>query len=254
MSLADEIIEYENIRKLNFAIAELHHNLGVAFNSKSKKQEELWPVDRNGLVMGLIALALFCERLDRFDRYTHVFDEFSSMLADLDYGILHPLLTLKGRKGSIHRPQEPTDIWCSRCRVAIAVKYLMNAGQKKRDIATRIAHGHEYRGLKSLVHQSHRRAKLTSSIITWYEEFSKGGVKNQEARDLYRTFMHLLGSSRKQKTLSTTWLESMAHRQLTLAAKFKPTTKKEVLSSPRLIEPKRLSVRPLRRPRRHRGN
>lgn len=254
MSMADEVIEYENIRHLLFAIAELHHNLGVSFNRASKKQEELWPADRNGLAMGLIALALFCERLDRFDQYTHVFDEFSSMLSDLDYGIVHPLLTPKGRKGSLHRPQEPTDIWCSRCRVAIAVKYLIIAGQKKSDIADRIAHAHEYRGLKWLVHQGNRRAKLTSSIVTWYEEFSKGGVKNQEARDLYRTFMHLLGSAQKQKTLSTRWLEWMAHRQLTLATRFKPVTEQEVLSSPRSIEPKRISARPVRRAARHRGN
>jgi hypothetical protein len=253
MSLPDEVIEYENIRNLLFAIAELHHNLGVSFNSASKKQEELWPVDRNGLAMGLIALAMFCERLEKFDCYTHVFNEFSSVLADLDYGIVHPVLTIRGRKGSKHRPQEPTDIWCSRCRVAIAVKYLMSTGRKKSEIAVWIEQTRKYHGLNSLVHKG-QRAKMRSSIITWYEEFAKGGVKNQEARDLYRTFMHLLGSSRKLKTLSTRWLEWMADRQLTLAAKFKPITKEEVLSSARSIEPKRISARPVRRAARHRGN
>jgi len=253
MSFDDEVLEHRNIQMLLVAIAELHHNLGVAFGGASKKQEELWPVGRNGLVTGLIALALFCERLDRFDRYTHVFDEFSSMLSDLDYGILHPLLTPRGRKGSQHRPQEPSDMWCSRCRVAIAVKYLMSTGQNKSEIAKKIARVQKYRGLKWLVDQS-KRATLTSSIISWHARFSKGSIKNQEARDLYRTFMHLLSSSRKQNTLSTKWLERMADRQLTLAAMFKPITKEEVLSSPRSIEPKRISLRPPRRAGRHRGN
>lgn len=254
MSTTDETIEPENVRKLLSAIKELHHNLGTAFNDTGERATELWPVSRNGLVHGLVAIALFCRRLDGFDRYAPVFNEFSSVLSDLDYGIEHSLLTQKERKGSQHRPSDSTDIWCARCRVAIAIKYLISAGQKKTDIVANITRAKKYRDLKWLVQEQTRRAKLSSSIVTWYEEFSKGGVKNQEARDLYRTFMHLLNALRRQKKLTKPWLESMANRQLVLAAGFKPITKDEVLRSFRLIEPKRPASKPARNIKRERGN
>lgn len=134
------------------AAAELHRDLGIAFNEKSKHRKELWPATRNGVARALIAIAWFFKRLQGFGAYANVFNEFSTALADLDHGAIHAIFTAKARKGGKGKPPDNIDIMCARCRVAISVAYMMRAKAtrgNKRDIAADIAA--EYRCLEHVV-------------------------------------------------------------------------------------------------------
>lgn len=248
MNLHGGITEPDNLRKLFHAIAELHENLRGAFNKSNSQRMELWPVSRNDMVDGLVSIAHFCRSLEGFDRYGNVFDQFSSVLTDLDRGKRHPILIPKGGKG---KPPESTDIVTARCRVAIAVTYLMYAGREMKEATNEIARRHPT--LDSLVKSvGNRRTKLSISIANWREEFRKGKIKNQEARDLYRSFMHRVSTLKQRKALSESWLVKEAHFQSALAAGFIPMSEGRVLSSLNYIQQKRVPKRVLKA--RHRGN
>lgn len=251
MSTIDELFQREHPGHLLRAIAELHRNLGSAFKKAAQGRNELWPANRNEIVTALISVAWFFHELEMsggvegFDAYANVFNEFSSVLADLDRGSKHAIFSEKGRKGGKGKPPDNTDIMCARCRVAIAVAYMMHveANQKsKGEIARDIEVRHQ--SLKRLVRKGGDHSKpLRRSIVSWYEEFSQGKVKNQEARDLYRSYMHLLAISQRRKTSSSDDLSREARRQLRLAAAFAPVTIDETLSLSNFIEPKRISRR-----------
>jgi hypothetical protein len=245
MNLTDEIFEPENLDKLFRAIAELHHNLGLAFRKKRQGRKELWPASRNEIIEALVAIAWFCEKLEGFGCYTSVFNEFSSTLSDLDRGTIHAILVAKARKGGKGKPPDSTDIMCARCRVAIAVEYMMHSGasgKSKGDIAHEIALQHQ--SLKLLTRtRGDRGQNLSGSIVSWYDAFNQGEVKNQEARDFYRTYMHGLKASQRTKATSSADLMRIARRQLHLAANFRPISKDEALNIRNFIEPKRHSAR-----------
>lgn len=246
MSQTDEIFRRKNVNALVGEIAELHRNLGGAFSKKSQKREELWPASRNAMVEALVAISGFFKKLEGFDAYANAFNEFSTALADLDRGTIHVIFTAKARKGGKGKPPESTDIMCARGRVAIAVAYMMQAKankRSKRNIANEIAA--EYRSLARLVKNHTVQApNLSSSIVSWYDQFNKGRVKNQEARDLFRTFQHWLVISQRGKISSSVDLIHIAHKQLRLATEFIPMTIEEVLGSNNFIEPKKVSKQP----------
>ncbi|MCW5691003.1 MAG: hypothetical protein KIT48_01420 [Pseudolabrys sp.] len=224
MSTTDEIFERDNLEKLLRAIAELHRNLGLAFKSGNQGRGVLWPANRNEMIDALISIAWFCDNLEGFDAYANVFNEFSSALADLDSGTIHPILMKKGGG----RPPESTDAISTRCRVAIAATYLMQTGRTKKEITEYIAD--EYPQLQLLVgKRAAGNAELSESIANWRDEFRKGKIKNKEARDLYQRFMDELHGMKQRKTCTAEALEEIAHHQLKLAAKFKLITRDEVL-------------------------
>lgn len=246
MSQADEVFQRKNVRQLLRLIADLHRDLGVAFDKKSQKRKELWPATRNDLTGALVAIAWFFKRLEGFDAYSHVFNEFSTALADLDHGTIHAIFAVKARRGGEGKPPDSTDIVCARCRVAIALTYLMRAEPSKRikqDVAAEIAAN--YRELERLMQKrADRPPNLARSIVTWYNQFNKGDIKHQEARDLFRSFKHALAIAKRSKSYSSSNMILVAHRQLRLAAEFVPMTVDEALGLSNFIEQKRTLQRP----------
>jgi hypothetical protein len=193
------------------------------------------------MVGALVAIAWFFEKLEGFGAYANVLNEFSSALADLDRGSVHAVFAAK----AIGKPPDNTDLMCARARVAIAVAYMMRAGgrgRKKEDIANEIAMKHQ--GLRRIRKHPTSDKPLSSSILSWYNDFNQGKGKNQEARDLYRTYQHGLVSSSRGGKLSPASLNDIAQQQLHLAADFVPMTKAEALTLGNFIEVKRVPERP----------
>jgi hypothetical protein len=239
MSQVDEVFQHENIYTILRAIAELHRNLDTALKFKARKQ--LWPANRNAMIKSLASIAWFFDKLEGFGDHAYVFNEFSSALADLDRGSVHAIFAAK----AIGKPPDNTDLMCARARVAIAVAYMMRAdgGERtKEDIANEIAMKHQ--GLGRIRRRVTSDQPLSASIVSWYEAFNEGEVKNQEARDLYRTYQHYSAISNRGGKLSPESLNRIAQQQLHLAAEFVPMTKAEALGLSNFIEVKKVPERP----------
>jgi hypothetical protein len=241
MRQVENVARREDILVILRAIAELHQNLGVAF----KARKQLWPTNRNGVVEALTAIAWFLNKLEGFGAYANVLNEFGSALADLDRGSVHAIFVTKAREGGKGKPPDNTDVMCARSRVAIAVSYMLRAsgrGRTKEDIANEIAIKHH--GLRHIKKSPTSNKPLSASILSWYNDFNQGKVKNQEARDLYRTYQHRLASSARGGKLTPASLNRTAQQQLHLAAEFVPMTKAEALGLGNFIEVKRVPERP----------
>ena len=85
------------------------------------------------------------------------------------------------------------------------------AGQgTKEEIANEIAM--KQPSLERIRRRTTSEKPLSASIVSWYESFNEGEVKNQEARDLYRTYQHLLVSARRSGKLSSAFLKRIAQQ------------------------------------------
>lgn len=224
MSQVEEVFQRDNILSMLRAIAELHRNLNVTLKLNARNQR--WPASRQGMVDAIAAIAWFLDKLDGFGDHAYAMNEFSSALADIDRGATHAIFATR-RTG---KPPDNTDLMCARARVAIAVAYMMHgtgAERSKDEIASEIAMRQP--SLALIRRRMNNDKPLSASIVSWYESFNGGEVKNQEARDLYRTYQHLLVSARRSGKLSSMFLNDMAQQQLHLAAKFLPMTKAQAL-------------------------
>lgn len=247
MNQVDVVFQHENIHTILRAIAELHRNLDTALKGKARKQ--LWPARRNELIGALAAIAWFLDKLEGFGGYANVLNEFSSALADLDHGTVHAIFAVK-RDG---KPSDNTDLMIARCRVAIALacKRRIEPTRSKRNIADEIATQHH--GLRRLTKRPTSDKPLSASIVSWYDDLNQGKNKNQEARDLFRTFQHFMTISNQRGAPSSTRLRRIAEQQLHLAEDFVPITKAEIFSLKNFIEVKRIPERPKGPRRRRRG-
>jgi hypothetical protein len=242
MTPIDNIVQQEDISKILLSIAELHQNLGLAF--KGVKRKQIWPAHRNEVVGALIAIAWFLDKLEGFDGYANAINELSSALSDLDRGSVHAILQPKARKGNRGRPPDNTDLMCARARVAIAIAYMMQATNKEKtkdEIAIEIAM--KYQGLASIRKKITSDTSLKDSIVSWYNEFNQGKVKNQEASDLYRTHKHFLAISKRNGGLSSAFLNQTAKEQLRMATEFVPIKKTDSLDQRNFIEVKKVPAR-----------
>lgn len=212
---------------LHDEVSMLQRNLRSALGNK-QNGNAIWRVDRNSMIDGLISVAMFFRRVGGFQTYAQQFDEFASVLIDLDYGTVHPILTPKGRQ---NKPPDPTDIWCARTRIVIAYSMLTEAGWQDDEAVGEIVA--RCRRTKELAHDGGRNRTPSEAIAGWRRALKKRELKNEEARDLYRTFKHLIVVLKMTKTpgaLKRT-LVSLARHQLKVVAGFIPMTAETVRHS-----------------------
>jgi hypothetical protein len=110
------------------------------------------------------------------------FDELQQMLADLDSGIVSPVLDCPVRSNALS-----TSVWMERMAAVTAVEALHYLGMKFKPAARRVLDG---------------MPELKASekdLLSWRAEFKKGNVNNPSALSIYRHEMEWLqGKSRAE--------------------------------------------------------
>jgi hypothetical protein len=203
-------------------IEELRGNLGSALGQGNLSGL----VGRPRIVDALISVAVFCKRVQDLAIYSDQFNELASVFADLDHGTIHPILSPRNRG---NRPPEPTDLWCARARVAVAVALLIESGRTIRAAAGFVAT--EFPGLKVLQQAGTRRKELSASVTHWHNEFAKGKIQNTEAREMYDTVVLTLRSQIETKLMTNKRIEGLARRHLAKTSEFVPMAKEAVVGS-----------------------
>jgi hypothetical protein len=103
-------------------------------------------------------------------------------LRDLDLGVVDPLL-----KPALvsNKPADPSSLWEARERVALQMHLLILSGKRRRQAATEVAKTFpEIAKLDTIRSREPRR--LATRILSWYDDFKQGKVKNRHALALFR--------------------------------------------------------------------
>jgi hypothetical protein len=162
---------------LNEAFSKLRQGLTTTFT-----QEPTLPRtpenERERVAAALVFVAqVIAAEIDR-DIANDYFFELSSAIADLNRGIVRPLLKPSPRHG---RVGDPSDKWRARARISVALEALMRSRLTQTEAAGKIAR--EYPDLAALAGK--KAGKFPTTIIGWHAEFSKKRVKNFEAEGLF---------------------------------------------------------------------
>jgi hypothetical protein len=135
-------------------------------------------IDRKKYVAALIAVAEFLDRVDSDagNAATGLAD-LAVALADLDEGIVHPILQ-KAPRWDGH--PDRTDIWMARADAAVGIEFLMRTGMTQEDIWKREVMKRQ--GLNRLVRAGRDGATLENSIFGWRKTLKRASMKAR-ARD-----------------------------------------------------------------------
>lgn len=207
------------------ATKELQNNLSDALDAKLKGKT-LWLVDRAGIIDALVSIAMFLQRIDGLERYSHQFNELASVFMDLDQGKIHPIVlrNKKVKREALGR----TDIWCARGRVAFAIHLLRRSGFKKLEAFSFAAKN--YAGLKHLVLKSDLSKPLSASVANWYEKFLAKRVNNIEASEMYEDLVSESTDRFDTSEKSMADMRRFAERHLAVTATFEPLMKDDNVS------------------------
>jgi hypothetical protein len=195
-------------RSLDQAFAELMDRANVALNLSAGP-----PTIENkrlGVAALLILSAQFFAPCNA--QLAYRFFELHSAIADLNVGIVDPLLVPTPVE---NRPGDPSGLWRTRARVALALHARMLSGRSLTvdDAATYIA-----REFPSAALLAGTKSKnFAKTIIGWRKDFMSRRIKNLEAAEVFavgKEVVEGLVGERRPKEL----LDSFVHDQLARAA------------------------------------
>lgn len=113
--------------------------------------------------------------------------ELAMALTDLDFGTVHPSLTITPRRG---RKGDLTETWLKRAKACIGIAYWQRAGMTQ--AAAIKAATRQVPGLKSLLRP---RTDLSTSLPSWVTELTRKPrkpVANEQAAEALRDGMKLM--------------------------------------------------------------
>src|SRR5262245_33581612 len=108
------------------------------------------------------------------------FFELGSAMADLNSGIVHPLLR---PARADNRPADPSQLWRARAHVALGLEALLRSGLNRLDAAAKVPR--QYSSIASLAGPKAKDSTLETTLFGWRREFKAGRVKNFEASELF---------------------------------------------------------------------
>jgi hypothetical protein len=130
--------------------------------------------DRRRL-MEFIALTLtYLKMMGAGDRFTDKLMVYYAALRDLDLGVTSPILMARGLS---HAAPLSSEIWRLRAILAVALDYLVRAGEPLEDAARKVA---RTPGIKRLLSGQARDAK--ASVKKWRGSLHRGALTNDAAR------------------------------------------------------------------------
>ena len=157
--------------------------------------------DRRRL-MEFIALTLtYLKKMGAGDRFTDKLTACYAALRDLDRGVTHPILKARGTR----KPPLSSEIWRLRAVLAVALDYLMRAGESLEDAATTVARtpgiGRLLSG-RALSAEARKRAQKSDarrSVIRWRNTLRRGKKTSEIARLVWEASRETLTTIRGPK-------------------------------------------------------
>ena len=121
---------------------------------------------------------------------------FSAALRDLDLGVTHPILKAK----DAGKPPLSSEIWRLRAILAVALDYLVRAGEPLKDAAIKVARTPGIARLlsgRALSAEAQKRAQKSdahTSVIRWRNTLRRGEKTNEMARMAWEASRETLAS------------------------------------------------------------
>jgi hypothetical protein len=189
------------------AIADFQAGLRRAFDSAKPASSPVKdaPYERARYVNALKAVSDLIKATSGQKQHMKCFYRLALALEDLNYDIVDPLL-----KPTLGRTkQHASSTWCARANVALGILALIRstmarpAGPMKRKEAAKQA-ARDFAEISKLAGVSRREPTSTETkILSWYDDFMSGKVKNRQATALFndgrQAIEHLVGDPRLRK-------------------------------------------------------
>jgi hypothetical protein len=158
------------------ALVELANNLRVAFDQEPQLPPSI-ENRRERLSAGLMLVAKFLLTIVG-PRYADQFYELASVLADLNAGAWPELVVPANLE--TRRP-DPSQKWCARANVVLAIEALIASGRRPSDVLGEISTKHP-----SIMNLAGAKAgNLRSTLSGWRKEFRQKRIKNFDASELF---------------------------------------------------------------------
>jgi hypothetical protein len=157
-------------------MVDLANNLRVAFDQEPQLPPSI-ENRRERLSAGLTLVAKFLVTF-MDPRYADQFYELASVLADLNAGAW-PELVVPANLGT--RRPDPSQKWCARANVVLAIEALIASKRRPSDVLEEISSKHP-----SIMNLAGPKAgNLRNTLSGWRKEFRQKRIKNFDASELF---------------------------------------------------------------------
>jgi hypothetical protein len=136
--------------------------------------------DQDRYMLALQRVAEFLDAIGVKESYGRRFADLAIAIGDLEHGTVHPLL--KPRSFGKGRASDPSQTWIQRACVALAVGALITSGLKRTEAAREIVR--RFPAVATLA-RTGEPGKSRAAVLSWYENFRRGEVKNRAAVTVY---------------------------------------------------------------------
>jgi len=154
----------------------LLHSLHEAFEQPLAADTE-----QERYILALMGVADFLGAIGARELYGGRFAKLATAISDLESGRVVPVLSPQPfGKG---RPPDGSETWTRRAFVALAVEALLLSGSKRVDAAREIVR--RFPAVANLA-RAKSPSKSRDAVLSWYESFRHGEVKNRNAVAAYR--------------------------------------------------------------------
>lgn len=108
------------------------------------------------------------------------FFELGSAMADLNSGIVHPLLR---QERADNRRADNSQLWRARAHVSLGLEALLRSGLTRTEAAAKLAG--DFPGIAKLAGAKAKNSKLQTIVFGWRKQLRQARVKNFEASELF---------------------------------------------------------------------
>ena len=157
----------------------LLHSMQQAFERRLAAVTE-----QDRYMLALMGVAEFLDAIGAKELYGERFGKLAIAISDLESGRVAPVLS--PRPFGKGRPPDGSEAWISRAFVALAVEALLLSGSKRVGAAREIVRS--FPAVANLA-RAKSPSKSRDAVLSWYESFRHGKVKNRNAVATYRQML-----------------------------------------------------------------
>jgi hypothetical protein len=174
------MVRTDTTSKLKFikATKSLHQTVTQAFAQEANASRT--PLyERERYAAALMAIGQYFTSLEGRPLGQRFF-ELASAMADLNSGIVHPLLR---PERADNRRAESSQLWRARVHVALGLQALLRSGLTRTEAAAKLAT--DFPGIPKLASAKAKNSKPQTIVFGWRKELRQARVKNFEASELF---------------------------------------------------------------------
>jgi hypothetical protein len=164
--------------KLIKATGRLHQIVTQAFNQEPNAARTPF-YERERYAAALMGVANYFTSLEGRPLGQRFF-ELGSAKADLNSGIVHPLLR---PERADNRRADNSQLWRARAHVALGLEALLRSGLTRDDAAAKLTRGSP--AIAKLASAKAKNSKLKTIVFGWRQQLRQARVKNFEASELF---------------------------------------------------------------------